>query len=507
MLALLLAAALTPAGYFEDEITAARAVDPVSELVRVEFRHEGGEIYATGAFWAGGARWRVRFAPPKAGTYRYKWSGVSEQEGTFRARRAAPGVQLARDRRTFVDEKGAPWFWLADTAWNGALLATDAEWETYLKRRKEQRFTAVQFVMTQWRAGRADEDGRVAFRVQDGKLALTPEFFDRMDRRFEELARHGLAAVPVMLWALTSRDKESPGETLSPEMAGLLARYINFRYGAHNVLWFLGGDGDYRGEQAERWRAIARVAFPAGFMKRPVSLHPRGMQDPWPGLKDETWLDYLTYQSGHGTGTAKWKWMALEGPARGWKLEPPRPVIDAEPNYEGHMSYQKKLIDEGDVRRAAYYSLLAGPTAGITYGAHGVWFWSRKREVPLDHANSGEADPWAVCLDYAGAKQMKLMRDLFDRVEWWRLRPDRSLLAEDRTAEDYSDYVAAARQDNGKAALLYLPEARRVVKVSAGWAKAEWLDPRTGRMHAARVQEEMKPPGTGDWLLLLQMAQ
>ena len=34
-------------------------------------------------------------------------------------------------------------YWLADTAWNGPLLSTDADWGLYLKERSAQKFTAA----------------------------------------------------------------------------------------------------------------------------------------------------------------------------------------------------------------------------------------------------------------------------------------------------------------------------------------------------------------------------
>ena len=56
-----------------------------------------------------------------------------------------------------------------------------------------------------------------------GTIGTPVAFFERMDERFAALRRHGLVPVPVMLWALTSRDKESPGETLDTPLAIELA--------------------------------------------------------------------------------------------------------------------------------------------------------------------------------------------------------------------------------------------------------------------------------------------
>jgi hypothetical protein len=365
--------------------------------------------------------------------------------------------------------------------------------------------------MTQWRAGRQNEMGQVAFTAGD-RLAVNPAFFQRMDRKFEALNDHGLVAAPVLLWALTSKDKESPGVSLPDEEAALLAGYMAARYGAHATIFILGGDGEYRGPASARWKSIGRAVFPEGRARRLVTLHPRGMNDPWPDLKDEPWLGFFMYQSGHGDDARKWRWNATEGPASGWKLQPPHPVVDGEPNYEGHASYQsRKVIDDHAVRRAVYYSLLAGPPAGVTYGAHGIWFWSRKAEVPLDHPNTGVARPWLECIEYPGSNQMRVMRDIFDSMRWWELRPDRSLLAEDVVDEAFTNYVMPARSEKGGFALIYLP-ANPAVKLNlAGFRRqvqAEWIDPRTGQRTSAgslsqQASVELKAPDNDDWLLFL----
>ena len=392
------------------------------------------------------------------------------------------------------------------------MLSTREEWERYLSDRASKKFTGVQFVMTQWRAGRRDERGETAFSAGE-QLTVNPGFFTRMDGKFAAANSHGIVALPVLLWALTSKDNESPGVALDTGQAILLARYMVARYGAYHVIWILGGDGDYRGPNAARWKSIGRAVFPPDRPHAPVTLHPRGMQSPWPEYRDESWVDIFMFQSGHGSNAAKWRWNATQGMAVDWKIEPARPVIDGEINYEGHLDYQShKPIEAAAVRRAAYYSLLAGPPAGVTYGAHGIWFWSRKAEVPLDHPRTGVALPWNECLDYPGARQMRVLRGIFDSVKWWKLRPDRTVLADDTFDPSFRDYVMPARSEDGDFALIYAPanpELKLNLSRFGGAVAATWIDPRTGdRGMSQRLKPEspvaIKAPGAGDWILLLR---
>lgn len=314
-----------------------------------------------------------------------------------------------------------------------------------------------------------------------------------------------------MLWALSSKGDQSPGIVLNTGQAVRLASYLNARYGAYGPLWMLGGDGNYRGENAQRWREIGRGVF-ADVTHRPVTLHPGGMQNPWPGLKDETWLDFLTCQSGHGQDARKWKWQIEEFP-KGAGLEPARPILDAEPNYEGHLSYGGKIrITDYHVRRASYTSLLLTPVAGISYGAHGIWPWLRRRETPLNHPGSGEGDPVAECLKYPGAAQLTILRNVFDRLEWWNLRPARDIVAPNPIDAGYTNAAVAARTLNGRDALVYAPRGGRLAVDLSAWSgvvQVTRIDPRTGHAESSGSLEPeptacLDLPTSEDWLLHLK---
>jgi hypothetical protein len=159
------------------------------------------------------------------------------------------------------------------------------------------------------------------------------------------------------------------------------------------------------------------------------------------------------------------------------------------------------------VRRAAYYSLLAGPPAGVSYCAHGIWFWSRKAEVPLDHPRRGVADPWSACLNYPGAQQMKVLRSIFDSIEWWRLRPDRSLLKEDvYDAATFQDYIMSAMAEKDDLACSTCQEIRKSSSTSPAFDRREPKELGTirGPARASRpgswtaASDVVKTPGQGD---------
>jgi len=50
-----------------------------------------------------------------------------------------------------------------------------------------------------------------------------------------------------------------------------------------------------------------------------------------------------------------------------------------------------------NVRRAVYWSLLGAPTAGVTYGGHGVWL-GRRHETPRNHPTPAPPMAWQNAL-------------------------------------------------------------------------------------------------------------
>lgn len=493
--------------------------------VEVQFLSPSGRALSVEAFWDGGRTWRVRFSPDEVGEWRWKSactnrddSGLHGRSGTFLCvpyegdnplYRHGP-IRVSADGRRFVHADGTPFFWLADTAWNGVLKADPGDWERYLDARRQQGFTAVQFVSTHWRAFPKDRWGETAY-TGERRIRINPRFFQRLEGKVEAINRHGLVAAPVVLWALKP---PSPAAVLAEEDLVKLAKYIVARWGAYHVVWILGGDGNYLGERAERWRRIGRAVFGRRH-DRLVTMHPGGLLWVADEFRAEPWFDFIGYQSGHGDSAEHLRWLVFGPPAREWRKRPPRPIVNLEPNYESHLAYHsRRPFTAFHVRRALYWSLLISPTAGVTYGNHGIWFWAERPQVPTDHPHSGVAPVWSEALFSEGARSVSLLKRFFSSIEWWKLLPCPELLLEQPgTPEEPQKFVAAAKAEDGTLAVIYTPEGGRL-KLRAELlrlpAEAVWFDPRTGdRRPAGTVageRAELATPSEGDWGLLLRSA-
>jgi hypothetical protein len=506
--------------------------NPLQEVsLQVTLESPGGRRYRADGFWDGGSIWRVRFCPDELGAWRFVTicsdptnTGLHGQQGTFfctvvrqqtRFDRHGP-VRVSKNRRHLVHADGAPFLWLADTAWNGPLWATLEEWSHYLRVRTEQKFTAVQWATTQWIAAPAGDLYREQAYQGLEQIEVNPAFFQRLDAKIEAINEAGLLAAPVLLWAASWCQPDTinlvnPGFSLPQDQAILLSRYLVARWGGYHILWILNGDGDYQAEKAAHWQTIGRALF-GERPHAPVSLHPCGQQWVHEEFAAEDWLDMVGYQSGHRLDDQSLSWLVAGPPATDWVKEPIRPFINLEPCYEDHHDMSGnglKRIDAHAVRRALYTSLLIAPTAGVTYGGHGVWGWDKGDQPPIAHAKTGVPRPWPEALRLPAAEQVRFLADLFNQIEWWRLRPAPEMILEQPGREQAGRWVVAAQTESGDLAVVYTPKDPLIltlVSLRAGLS-AYWVNPRSGDRLTATFQGDrqrvvFETPSLGDWLLL-----
>jgi hypothetical protein len=517
---------------FEAELTSAveSYPNPLQDVrVEVEFTAPSGRRATTEAFWDGFRTWRVRFAPDERGRWTYRTrsskendAGLHNQAGAFecvayRGRNplyARGGLRVSPDRRYLTYADGTPFFWLGDTAWNGVLKADAASWDVYLRDRAAKGFNVVQYVTTQWRTAAGNADARAAYYGRE-KIEVDPVFFQWMDERVNAINDYGLVASPILIWTHTERTAQfNPGLSLPDDQITLLAKYMVARYGAHHVVWMLAGDADYRGAKAERWKKIGRAVFGES-QHRPASqlatMHPGGRMWVQEEFSGEPWFSFNGYQSGHSTADDSHRWHTAGPPAREWQKVPAFPSINLEPNYEDHIGRPLgKVFTDREVRRAAYWSLLVAPTAGVTYGGHGIWSWELKATAPMTHPYAGVARPWREALRLPGSVSMKLMKDFFTSFEWWKLRPAPELLAAQPGVQAPAKFIAAAKSD--EVAVVYVPVGGEVELKMGEFAapvSTEWFNPATGARTAIgraanQGTKKFKAAGEGDRVLVLR---
>jgi hypothetical protein len=479
---------------FEKEFQSSKPYgEPLYEVrsFKAVFRSPTGRSKRIPGFWDGGSSWKIRFCPDEIGEWSYRTecsdesnSGLHGQAGYFSVVAADSSQSLysrgrltrpaGRYHLTYAD--GTPFLWFADTAWNGALKASEEEWDLYLKDRAGRGFNVIQVVMTQWRGADSDETGRVPFEGA-GRIRVNPEVFKRLDRKIDKINEQGLVGALVLLWALpVSQGRElSPGYFLPEPEAVLLARYMLARYGANHVVWFLGGDGKYIEEYEQRWKTIGRGVFGGGEYQGLVAQHPMGRSWIGEAYADEPWLDIVGYQSSHSSGEPTVNWINRGPMAERWDKLPARPLINLEPLYENHSG-----TNSDDVRKACYWSLFATPVSGISYGAHAVWPWLRRGEKALNHSGAASPNSWQDSLGFPAAVQVSHLVRFIAGFPWWEMRPRHlELVVEQPGDTDYRHFVPVLGTDDSCILLAYFP-ARLTCRLRNPQGRryqAQWFDP------------------------------
>lgn len=413
-------------------------------------------------------------------------------------------VGVAKSGTHLEHADGTPFFFLADTCWTGPAHSTETDWDKYLQDRVKKGFTAVQFNMASpWRCAPTDAEGNASYTLKDGKLIPSEAFYKRCDARVKAINDAGLLAVPVLCWA---HRKGDAGKELTEEQIVTLVKFEVDRYKDAHVLWILAGDNQYGKDDAAMWKRIGRAVF-GEKPSAPVTTHPTGETFPWKEWEGEKWLTVLGYQSGHGDSEKTLRWLTSGPPAEyGKRKEFTRPCINLEPPYEGHNGYStKKPHPELNVRRAVYWSLLVHPTAGVTYGGHGVWSWHTKSgEEPTDHKGTGVAKVWGEAIDLPAAAQMKHVRAVFESVKWTDLRPAPELVTQ-ADPKDPAKFIACAATPDRSQVVIYMPVGGRIdVAVAQDKPRpVEWINPRTGEVIKGR-NVSLQAPDENDWILVVK---
>ncbi|MDB6108806.1 MAG: hypothetical protein JWR69_556 [Pedosphaera sp.] len=509
-------------GRFERSFTSAVAYTnpPQAATLTATFTSPLGETNTVFGFWDGNKIWRVRFSPDQPGRWSFKTtcsdrantnlnniSGeflCSSATGDARFQKHGP-IGVARDRRHLEHQDHTPFFWLADTVWDGALLAKDKDWYYYARTRSQQGFTAAQWIAVPG----TDLKKRTAFSGTKS-IVINPDYFKQLDARVEILNRVGLLSAIVPL-----RDIPSPGKAgigaLPEDQVILLLRYMVARWGANDVAWILTCEGDNLGRNVDRWKRIGRAVFGDG-PHAPVIVDPGESYWVLDEFRREPWVDLLGYQSGQEVSEDTLLWMVAGPVSRDWRKEPFRMTVNLALPYENEqMARSQHRTDPLEVRRAVYWSLLNAPASGVSYGAYGVWNWMADT-ASTNAAQAGVALPgWQKSLFLPAAKQMTNIATLFNGIDFWRLRPAPELIVNQPGLQSPGRHVAAARTENRDMALVYVPEDRTIeltLDALPPSPNVTWINPRTGgRSRAVAVigpkSCQFPTPGAGDWLLLM----
>jgi len=427
-------------------------------------------------------------------------------------------LKVSENKHFLVFEDGTPFFYLGDTGWELFHRLNKDETEKYLENRREKGFTVIQAVVL------AELDGLNTPNAEGNKPLinnnpLTPneKYFEHVDWVIKKAEEKGIFIGVLPTWGDKWNRKWGEGpQIFNPENAKAYGKFIGQRYkNSPNIIWILGGD---RPIEAEIHRQII-VAMAEGLRegdggRHLISFHPTGGTGSSQYLPNEPWLDFNMRQNGHSLSYTERYYMTNDD----YRIEPAKPVIDAEPVYEDHpINFNPDAnghSTSADIRRPLYWDLFSG-AFGHTYGHHSVWqMWAPSRD-PVNRPLM----PWYEAIDQPGAFQMMYGRLLMESRPFLTRIPDNTIIVTDRIASSVpgngSYRYVATRDEAGTYAMIYVPVGRKFsVRMDAIKGKevaAWWFNPRNGdakeigKYANSGIQIFTTPtPGENlDWILVL----
>jgi hypothetical protein len=384
--------------------------------------------------------------------------------------------QIAEDGRSFIVD-GDDAFMVADTVWSAFADAHESEWRHYVRQRAMQGFTHLLISVLPVGHDRSlRADAREPFELDEqGRYRYDSPNDAYLVRAREMVAiakDEGLHCALVLLWCCYVEGTWA-AELVpwSPIPAAERRVYLESAVDAFadlDPVFIISGDDPYSLESAnatyqEALHLVARRAPNAitTMHSRPDAVMPAT-------LADDPALSFYGYQAGHDDASQEKTWELAEQ-YLGCAVR--RPIVDLEPCYEGHGYHGRGRWLRHEVRRASWWSILGGGSAGIGYGAHGLWQWHRPGARFTNSRWSMDPFPWEAALGFPAADDVALAS---------RIVVDNGLVGAEPAQQVLVDAAQGVRAARGRSGVLavYLPASREItldVELARGtlWDLAE----------------------------------
>jgi hypothetical protein len=368
---------------------AAAHPNPYSSVqLQAEFRSPRHRTFLMPAYWDGGRRMVIRFAPTEAGDWDYRLTGniaaFNGKTGRFAAADSgSPGfIKVANGRHWATTEDNKPHLWMGDTCYRFGFIDR-ALFDQLVEARAKQRFNHLRGLLI----GGKEDAAKIFANPDQPDVA----HFRELDQRILAMNRRGLAADLVLA------GDENHLADLFPAWQRR-ERYIRFvvaRYAAMNVTW----QGVQEFEEYQDGRALLKEI---GLLikkydpyNHPRSTHTTATSAP---LAGDGWMDYIVYQtSDDQIGAVEHQLHTV-------------PQVNAEFAYEdsGAGKSHPHHVASDEFRHRLWNAAMNGqyPTFGNT-GTYG----GRKFNVEAKY------------LESPGARAMTAWYDFFARTRHWDLEP------------------------------------------------------------------------------------
>jgi hypothetical protein len=422
-----------------------RYADPFNDVeVDVVFAREG-EVWRVPAYWRGGHRWGVRFAPPAGGRYSYTVETTDADDADLNGRAGSVtikpyrganpllrrgNIRVSANGRHFEHADGTPFFWLGEAWYSG--LSTRLSWAGFTKLVRDRK--AKGFTVGEANVGFAVSNEETApidppFRNEGGPVwdeeftRINPRYFDYADRRIQHLVEQGLVPVLIGGW----------GQVLGQMGVAKMRQHwrtIIARYGAYPVIWIVGGevydppadkkrevrlpDGFVHDMSVPGWSDVVRYVRELDPYHHPVSVHEQPPPFDTP-LDDDSLTDFDYFQASH------MGWPSIPTAIAQLNLHYSRrtvvkPLIMAEIGFERFADAHYE-----DFQRAAFWLCMLNGAAGFMYSTIETAMFPGA-DQPFSRVKYSFFT-WEEALDFPGSGQIGLGAGLLQSFRWWEFEP------------------------------------------------------------------------------------
>ncbi len=426
-------------------------------------------------------------------------------------------LEVSSNGRYLTDEKGKPFFYLGDTAWELFHRLDREEADLYLENRAEKGFTVIQAVVIAERDGLNEPNpyGETPLVDKDPKQP-NEKYFEHVDYIVEKAESLGLFIGMLPTWGAYWSHLNPENVIFNPENAYTYGEFLGKRYKNKPIIWILGGDRNITNEvERKTVEAMAKGLRNGDEGNHLITFHPMG-----PGLSSDyfheaDWLDFNMFQSSHAAHDHDNGLFAEHD----YHLTPAKPTLDGEPRYERipvgfyfDGFNRQDRFDDYDVRQAAYWSILSG-ACGHTYGNNNIWQMYDVNRDPVIDART----PWFEAIDHPGAFQMGILKKLFTSRSFHQLVPNKEIIVDGpRTG---GAKIKAALSGDATRLIVYSPRGEQF-SIDKNRLKSDklseiWFDPRYGveyGIHTSGTKgiQTYTPPTSGrgnDWILIIEEAK
>jgi uncharacterized protein DUF5060/uncharacterized protein DUF4038 len=423
--------------------------------LRVEFRSPRRRTYAMPAFWDGGRRLIVRFAPNEVGQWDYHvTSNLAEwndKTGSFTsAASESPGfIRAANTHHWAYTEKSAtgldqPHLWIGANELQMATMDESA-FRSVADARAAQKFTHLR--------GAVISGANAPFPTPDSPAI---DFFRTLDRRVRYLNEKGLIADLILAAGPGTLTKIFP----AADQRRRFVRFLVARYAAMNVTWH----GVDAFEDYPDGRALLKEVGDYLRQLDPYQ-HPRttGARITSTPLRDDGWMDFATH------GTADTHVGAIE-----------------------HQLYPVPFVNIHLGREDSGAGKSGPDDLDATAFRKRLWNATMDGQYPT-YSNTGSGPQYA---NSAGAKVMTVWADFFSGTRYWELEPYFDVDGGRAVALEDTEYI------------VYVEKPGQVeLTVEKHGYEVYWVNPADGE----RIKDKKKfsgehftgqaPDNSHDWIL------